>query len=73
LAALFWTSLRINQVLLFNLAAGAEISVASAQEVWVEAREGKAVADLNRSSLRRLFENFALAVEQASDIESLNR
>jgi hypothetical protein len=67
------TSLRINRVLSDHLRAGSEISVAVAEEVWIENERGKARADLNRKSLRRLFENFALAVEQASEVESLNR
>jgi len=67
------TNIRLNQLIRDLLSGGGEVSVATAHEVWVQAEQGVARADLNRGSLRRLFENLALAVEQASDIDSLNR
>ena len=59
------TNIRLNQLVRDLLSGGGEI--------WVQTDQGAARADLNRGSLRRLFENLALAVEQASDIDSLNR
>jgi hypothetical protein len=67
------TNLRLNDLFREILNAGGQISVAIAQEIWIEASHGRAQADLSRKSLRCLFENFALAVEQASEVESLNR
>jgi hypothetical protein len=67
------TNIRLNQLIRDLLSRGGEVSVATAYDVWVRTEQGAARADLNRGSLRRLFENLALAVEQASDIDSLNR
>jgi len=67
------TNLRLNRLFRELLTAGGEISIALAEEVWIEASHGRAKADLTRKSLRCLFENFALAVEQVSEVESLNR
>ena len=67
------TNLRLNRLIRELLAFGGEASVAIPSEVWIEAEQGNARADLSRASLRQLFERSALAVEQASDIDSLNR
>ena len=67
------TNIRLNQLVRDLLSGGGEVSLATAHEIWVQTDQGAARADLNRGSLRRLFENLALAVEQASDIDSLNR
>jgi hypothetical protein len=67
------TSLRINKVIRELLISGGQISVSIAQNVWIESAQEKLRADLSRKAVRCLFENLALTIEHADEIESLNR
>lgn len=67
------TSLRINKVVRELLTSGGQISVSVAQDVWIKSTQGESQADLSRKAVRCLFENFALSLEGASEVESLNR
>jgi hypothetical protein len=67
------TSLRINTWLRELLSSGGEISVALVDHATMSGEAGAAVADFSQKSVRRLFEQLAISVEHASEIESLNR
>ena len=68
------TSHRINGWLKDLLANGKEISISAITDTAWMINEGDRVgADLSKKAVRRLFEQFAIVVEHAEDIESLNR
>jgi hypothetical protein len=67
------TSLRINAWLMELLSSGGEISVAIVQDARMTTRRGETGADFSVKSIRRLFEQLAISLEHASEIESLNR
>lgn len=63
------TNLRINFWIKELLHGGGEISIATAQVALLN----DVSADLSRKPVRRMFEQMAIALEHAEDIESLNR
>lgn len=67
------TSLRINAWLRELLSSGGEISVALVDQATMSSEAGTANANFSQKSVRRLFEQLAISVEHASEIESLNR
>jgi hypothetical protein len=67
------TSVRINAWLLELLSSGGEISVAIVEDARLTTKVGEATADFSVKSVRRLFEQLAISLEHASEIESLNR
>ena len=66
------TSLRINGVIRFALESGGHLSIATADDIVFEINGAPIVIDLNRTSIRRMLENFAISLETAEDVESLN-
>ena len=50
-----------------------EISVAVVGDAWLKTSSGEQQADFSKKSVRRMFEAFAITMEHAEDIESLNR
>jgi hypothetical protein len=67
------TNLRINAWLVKLLSNGGEVSVAVIGDAWVKTASGEQQADFSIKSVRRMFETFAIMMEHAEDIESLNR
>jgi hypothetical protein len=67
------TNLRINAWLMELLSGGGEISVAIVEDARMTTRRGETNADFSVKSIRRLFEQLAISLEHASDIETLNR
>ena len=68
------TNLRINGYLKEQLAQRCEISVSVITETaWFVDGDDRAVADHSKKAIRRLFEQWAISAEGATDIESLNR
>jgi hypothetical protein len=67
------TSLRINAWLKELLSSGGEISVAIVEDARMTTKRGETNADFSVKSIRRLFEQLAISLEHASEIESLNR
>jgi hypothetical protein len=67
------TSIRINQLLRQIISVGGEIAVSIAVEAFVETTNDQHPADFSQKSTRRLFENFAISLENAQDVEHLNR
>jgi hypothetical protein len=63
------TNLRINAWLKNLLNEGGEVFVATAEQAWLDGE----LADLSRKATRRMFEQMAIALEHADDVESLNR
>ena len=67
------TSLRINAWLKEMLSSGGEISVAIVEDARMTTKRGETDADFSVKSIRRLFEQLAISLEHASEIETLNR
>jgi hypothetical protein len=68
------TSLRINAKLKADLAAGAEVAVATVtSQAWIERAGAKITADLASKAVRRMFENAAIIEGGGADVKSLNR
>ena len=67
------TSLRINAWLVDLLSSGGEISAAVVEDARMTTKRGETTADLSIKSVRRLFEQLAISLEHASEIETLNR
>lgn len=67
------TSLRINAWLIELLSSGGEISTAIVEDARMTTKRGEATADFSIKSVRRLFEQLAISLEHASEIEPLNR
>lgn len=67
------TSLRINRLIRDVLSSGGQISMAIADEARLVAVGQAEQSDLKQKSARRLFENFAISIGGAVDVESLNR
>jgi len=67
------TSFRINAWLVQLLSNGGEVSVAVIGDAWLKTSSGEQQAELSKKSVRRMFEAFAITMEHAEDIESLNR
>jgi hypothetical protein len=67
------TSLRINRFLSDLLAAGGEVSVSLAAEAKLGIGATAQIVDFADKPVRRLFENLAIVLEQATEIENLNR
>jgi hypothetical protein len=67
------TSLRINRFLVELLSAGGEASISLAKTVTIEATGRSLVVDLADKNIRRMFESLAIVLEQATEIEQLNR
>lgn len=63
------TSLRINAWLKKLMSDNGKVLIAIATQVILDGVE----ADLSKKAVRRLFENMAITIERADDIESLNR
>jgi len=55
------------------LSNGGEVSVAVVGDAWLRTSSGEQQADLFKKSVRRMFEAFAITMEHAEEIESLNR
>jgi hypothetical protein len=66
------TSLRINGLIRFALESGGRLFVATADEIFFEVDGASIDIDLGRTSMRRMLENFAISLERAEDVESLN-
>ncbi len=67
------TSFRINAWLVQLLSNGGEVSVAVVGDAWLKTSSGEQQADFSKKSVRRMFEAFAITMEHAEEIESLNR
>ena len=68
------TSLRINAWLKNVLLAQNEVSISVVtQTAWIIDGDERALADFFKKTIRRLFEQWAITADQATDIESLNR
>ena len=68
------TSIRIHGIIKDALGKGAEIAISVVQEdAWLRGVGAKRSADLASKTVRCLFENAAICVEEAIEIESLNR
>jgi hypothetical protein len=68
------TNLRLNALFKELLSKGATIEVEIVtDQAWISWSESEVTADLARKSVRRLFENFVLCAERASEVEDLNR
>jgi len=67
------TNLRISALLLDLLGTDGEVAVAVSETAWITMSSNEKKADFSYKSHRRLFEQFAITAEHASDIESLNR
>jgi hypothetical protein len=67
------TSLRINAWLIELLSGGGEVSVAIVENARMTTKHGETGADFTVKSIRRLFEQLAISLEHASEIETLNR
>jgi hypothetical protein len=63
------TNVRINFWLKELLDSGGEVSVSIVEKVYLNGE----LADLSRKANRRMFEQMAIALEHAEDVESLNR
>ena len=63
------TNLRINAWLKNLLDEDGEVFVTTAEQAWLDGK----LADLSRKATRRMFEQMAIALEHADDVESLNR
>lgn len=63
------TSIRINYWLKELLSSGGEVSVSVADRIYLNDNP----ADIARKASRRMFEQMAIALEHAEDVESLNR
>jgi hypothetical protein len=67
------TSLRINAWLRELLGSGGAISVAILDDAHTRIADAEVQADLSQKSVRRLFEQFAISAQDASEIDILNR
>jgi hypothetical protein len=63
------TSQRINAWLKELLSDGGDVSVSIAEQTHLDGKN----ADLTKKAMRRMFEQMAIALEHAQEIESLNR
>jgi hypothetical protein len=67
------TNYRINGFLTAILRREGQVNVAAVtDEAWIQTVAGRAKANLAVKSIRRMFENLAMATEGADDVESLN-
>ena len=68
------TNIRMAEILVAALAAGAEVALSIATDTTFVVRDGqRAPADLAMKCVRRMFENFVQYAEWDEEIESLNR
>jgi hypothetical protein len=67
------TSLRINRFLIDLLSDGSEASISLAEEASLETENDERKFVFSDKNVRRLFESLAVILEQAIDIENLNR
>jgi hypothetical protein len=67
------TNIRLNSLFLDLLQKGGEIVLSVAQDGWIIKPGGEEKAGFTSKNVRRLFEQFAIVMEHATDVESLNR
>jgi hypothetical protein len=68
------TNLRINALFKELLSRGETISVAVVtNRAWLLRNSKEETADFSSKNMRRLFENFALVMGKADDVEEINR
>lgn len=69
-----WTNLRLKDLFEELLSQKQSIEVAvSTKRAWLLKGNTEQVADFSKKSVRRLFENFVLVMNEANDVEELNK
>ena len=68
------TNLRLNILFKQLLSDGAQIEISVViEDAWINWGGSETIANFSSKNVRRLFENFALAADRGTEVESLNK